>query len=86
MIPILPAVPAWEGISGSSFALNGLSFGFIFCLLVCVLIHWDVAPFPVPDFRHVLAVFVDILLVLDELVLTICFKFGALCRPTAAAD
>ena len=35
-----------------------------FLLLRSVLI-----PFPVPDLRHVLAVFVDVLIVLDELVM-----------------
>jgi len=37
-----------------------------------------VVPFPVPDFRHVLAVLVDVLLVLDELVLELLLQVDAL--------
>ena len=36
------------------------------------------APLPVPDFRHVLAVLVDVLLVLDELVLHHLLQVGPL--------
>jgi hypothetical protein len=36
-----------------------------------------VAPFPVPDFRQVFAVFINVLFVFDQLVLELLFQINA---------
>lgn len=42
------------------------------------LLSFGATPLPVPDFRHVLAVLVDVRLVLDELVLELLLQIDAL--------
>ena len=42
------------------------------------MLSFGVAPLPVPDFGHVLAVLVDVLLVLDKLILELLLQVDAL--------
>ena len=53
---------------------NTNHFFFTFSIFLC----FDLTPSPVPDFRHVLAVLVDVLFVLDELVLHHLLQAGPL--------
>ena len=71
------------GFASGALVGSAMAFimGYSFLSLLCAdsLVHsFSVAPLPVPNLRHVLAVFVDVVFVLDELVLHLLLEVGAL--------